>query len=112
MIYVFKGLKLRVAAAIISAIILYGALTFIISIPTQTLAAKESQRALAPRTTVNKTAAVKMSIPKPSAEVGAEAYEGFVEKEPVSEYRVLVQNLLISAVIALTVMAIFRMRMR
>jgi len=110
MIHVFKGLKLRVAAAIISAIILYGALTFIISIPTQTLAAKESQRALAPRTTVNKTA--KMPIPKPSAEVGAEAYEGFVEKEPVSEYRVLVQNLLISAVIALTVMAIFRMRMR
>ena len=111
MIHVFKGLKLRVAAAIISAIILYGALTFIISIPTQTLAAKESQRALAPRTTVNKTA-VKMPIPKPSAEVGAEAYEGLVEKEPVSEYRVLVQNLLITAVIDLTVMAIFRMGRR
>ena len=113
MIYVLKGLRLRVIVAIISAILFYGALTFIMSIPTQTLAAKGlEERALAPRIMVNKTVTAKMSMPKPSAEVGAEAYEGLVEKKPMSEYEVFIQNLLISAAIALTIMAIFKMRMR
>ena len=112
MIHVLKGLKLRVVVAIISAILFYGALTFIMSIPTQTLAAKGLERALAPRTRVNMTVTAKMPIPKPPAEVGAEAYEKLIEKEPVSEYRIFIQNLLISAAIALTIMAIFKMRMR
>ncbi len=112
MIYVLKGLRLRVIVAIISAILFYGALTFIMSIPTQTLAAKGLERAQAPRIMVNKTVTAKMSMPKPSAEVGAEAYEGLVEKKPMSEYEVFIQNLLISAAIALTIMAIFKMRMR
>ena len=110
MICVLKGLKLRVIVAIISAMLFYGALTFIMSIPTQTLAAKGLERALAPRMMVNKTA--KMTMPKPSAEVGAEAYEKLIEKKPMSEYRILIQNLLISAAIAFTIMAIFKMRMR
>ncbi len=112
MIHVLRGLKLRVIVAIISAILFYGALTFIMSIPTQTLAAKGLERAQAPRIMVNKTVTAKMSMPKPSTEVGAEAYEGLVEKEPMSEYEVFIQNLLISAAIALTIMAIFKMRMR
>ena len=112
MIYVLKGLRLRVIVAIISAILFYGALTFIMSIPTQTLAAKGLERAQAPRIMVNKTVTAKMSMPKPSAEVGAEAYEGLVEKKPMSEYGVFIQNLLISAAIALTIMAIFKMRTR
>jgi len=112
MICVLKGLKLRVIVAIISAILFYGALTFIISIPTQTLAAKGLERALAPRITVNKTVTAKMSIPKPSVELGAEAYEKPIEKKPMSEYRIFIQNLLISAAIALTITAIFKLRMR
>ena len=112
MICVLKGLKLRVIVAIVSAMLFYGALTFIISIPTQTLAAKGLERALAPRTRVNMTVTAKMPIPKPPAEVGAEAYEKLIEKKPISEYRIFIQNLLISAAIALTVMAIFKMRMR
>jgi len=112
MICVLKGLKLRVIVAIVSAMLFYGALTFIISIPTQTLAAKELERALAPRMMVNKTATAKMTMPKPSAEVGAEAYEKLIERKPMSEYRIFIQNLLISAAIALAIMAIFKMRMR
>ena len=112
MICVLKGLKLRVIVAIVSAMLFYGALTFIMSIPTQTLAAKGLERALAPRMMVNKTATAKMTMPKPSAEVGAEAYEKLIEKKPMSEYRIFIQNLLISAAIALMIMAIFKLRMR
>jgi len=115
---VLKGLKLRVAAAIISAILFYGVITFIVSTPTQTLAAKELQKmpapriTVTPRTTITKTVTAKAPIPKPRAEVGAEAYGGLVERGPESGYKVLVQNLLISAAIALAIMAIFRVRMR
>jgi len=115
---VLKGLKLRVAAAIISAILFYGVITFIVSTPTQTLAAKELQKmpgpriTVTPRTTTTKTVTAKAPIPKPRAEVGAEAYGRLAEKEPASGYKVLVQNLLISAAIALVIMAIFKVTMR
>ena len=113
---VLKGLKLRVAAAIISGILFYGVITFIVSTPTQTLAAKELQKMTGPRTTVTprttKTVTAKAPIPKPRVEVGAEAYGRLVEKEPAFGYKVLVQNLLISAAIALAIMAIFKVTMR
>jgi len=115
---VLKGLKLRVAAAIISAILFYGVITFIASTPTQTLAAKELQEipgpriTVTPRTTTTKTVTAKAPIPKPRLEVGAEAYERLVEKGPASGYKVLVQNLLISVAIALAIMAVFKVRMR
>jgi len=112
MIHVFKGLKLRVAAAIISAILLYGILTFVISAPIQPLAVKTLRKApTVPCTTATKTVTA-TTAPKPHAEIGAETYKGFVDKEHVFEYETLVQNLLISVSIALMVMAIFRMRMR
>jgi len=115
---VLKGLKLRVVAAIVSAILFYGAITFIVSTPTQTLASKELRGVPVPRitvtpsTTVTETVAAKIPVPKPHAEVGAETYEWLVKREPVSEYKTLVQNLLISTAIALTIMAIFKARMR
>ena len=111
MIYVLKGLKLRVIAAIISAILFYGVLTFMVSAPAQTLAAEGLRKMPAPRTMVTKTVTAKATIPEPYVEA-PKAYEGLVEKKPVSEYRVFIQNLLISAAIALTIMAIFKMRMR
>jgi len=111
MICVLKGLRLRVIVAIISAILFYGALTFMASTPAQTLAAEGLQRMPAPRKMVTKTVTPKTTIPKSYVEV-PKAYEGLVEKKPVSEYGVFIQNLLISAAIALTVMAIFKLRMR
>ena len=113
MIHVFKGLKLRVAAAIISAILLYGILTFVISAPIQPLAVKTLRKAPTVLcTTATKTVTATTTTPEPHAEIGAETYKGFVDKEHVLEYETLVQNLLISVSIALMVMAIFRMRMR
>jgi len=111
MICVLKGLRLRVIVAIISAILFYGALTFMASTPAQTLAAEGLRRMPAPRTMVTKTITAKTTISKPYAEV-PKAYEGLVEEKPVSEYRVFIQNLLISAAIALMIMAIFKLRMR
>jgi len=111
MIYVLKGLKLRVIAAIISAILFYGVLTLIVSAPAQTLAAEGLRKMPAPRTMVTKTVTAKATIPEPYVEA-PKAYEGLVEKKPVSEYRVFIQNLLISAAIALATMAIFKLRMR
>ena len=112
MIHVFKGLKLRVAAAIISAILLYGVLTFIISTPIQPLAVKMRKAPTVLCTTVTKTVTAATTAPKSHAEIAAEAYKGFISREHVFEYKSLVQNLLISVTIALMVMAIFRMRMR
>jgi len=111
MICVLKGLRLRVIAAIISAILFYSALTFMASTPAQTLAAEGLRRMPAPRKMVTKTVTAKTTIAKPYVEV-PKAYEGLVEEKPVSEYRVFIQNLLISAAIALTIMAIFKLRMR
>jgi len=111
MVCVLKGLKLRVVVAIISAMLFYGVLTFMASTPAQTLAAKGLRRMPAPRTMVTKTVTAKTTIPEPYVEA-PKAYEGLVEKKPVSEYRVFIQNLLISAAIALTIMAIFKVRMR
>ena len=111
MIYVLKGLKLRVIAAIISAILFYGVLTLIVSAPAQTLAAEGLRKMPAPRTMVTKTVTAKATIPEPYVEA-PKAYEGLVEKKPVSEYRVFIQNLLISAAIALATVAIFKLRMR
>ena len=116
MIHVLRGLKLKVAMAIISAILFYGALTFIASTPSQILAAEGLQRIPALRTTVTKTATATTPIPKLHAEVSetisAEAYERLVEREPASEYKAFVQNLLISVAIAFATMAVFRLRMR
>ena len=111
-IHVLRGLKLRVAVAIISAILFYGALTFIASTPSQILAAEGLQRMPALRTTVTKTATATTPIPKLHAEVGAETYKGLVEGESASEYKTFLQNLLISVAIAFATMAVFKLRMR
>ena len=112
MIHVLRGLKLRVAVAIISAIIFYGALTFIASTPSQILAAEGLQKTPALRKTVTKTATATTPIPKLHAEVSAETYKGLVERKPASEYNILVQNILISVAIAFATMAVFKLRMR
>ena len=111
MICVLKGLRLRVIVAIISAMLFYGVLTFMASTPAQTLAAEGLRRMPAPRKMITKTVTAKTTIPEPYAEA-PKAYEGLVEKKPVSEYRVFIQNILISAAIALVIMAIFKLRMR
>jgi len=112
MIHVLRGLKLRVAMAIISAILFYGVLTFIASTPSQILAAEGLQRIPAFRTTITKTATATTPIPKLHAEVGAETYKGLVERKTASECNTLVQNILISVAIAFATMAVFKLRMR
>jgi len=109
MIDVFKGLKLRIAAAIILAILFYGILTAIASTQTLTIAVKEARKA---PTTLTLYTTATLTKAKPQAEAAVKAHEGLIDKEHISEYKTFIQNLLISIAIASATMAIFRMRMR